>query len=159
MKIAVGCDSFGYYTKLAVLRWLKVNGHEALDVGISSDEPDNCLCDYADAVCEAVLAGKAERGVLVCGTGAAMMIRANRWPGIRAVLCRGWIDAKEARQNTNMNIMVLQGFYQAPKMVDPLMADFLTTVFEPNERRLTRMTRFDAPVKAVKSPKKGGPKA
>lgn len=146
MHIAIGSDSFGYALKLPVVRGLTENGHTVTDVGTPSDVPDETLCDRADAVCAMVTSGKAERGVLICGTGAAMVIRANRWPGIRAVVCRSAEDATEARANANMNIMVLQGFHMPAQAAQKAVSAYLQGAFEPLPRRVNRMARLDAPL-------------
>lgn len=146
MRVAVGCDCYGYGLKLAVLRWLRDNGHEAIDVGAPSDQPDEDLCDYADAVCKAVLNGEAERGVLMCMTGGVMNMRANRHRGIRAGLCRAGVDARKLRELSNMNVMVMAGAYTSPHVGEHLMKSFIETEFEALERRVRRLERLDAAV-------------
>lgn len=146
MKVAVGADHYGYPLKLVVVRWLAEHGYEAVDVGCDSITPDEKLCDYADAVCGAIHQGKAERGVLICGTGAAMCIRANRWPKIRAVLCRGGKDASGARKNSDMNVMVMSGFHTSAFLAEHLMEGFMQGEFEALERRVRRIAQLDAPV-------------
>lgn len=146
MRVAVGCDCYGYPLKLAVLRWLADNGHEVIDVGCPSIEPDEKLCDYADAVCKAVLGGEVERGVLMCMTGGVMSMRANRHEGIRAGLCHGGQQAKMLRQLSDMNVLVMAGQTTSPFLAEHLLKDFMETEFEALERRVRRLERLDAAV-------------
>lgn len=149
MRIAVGCDHYGFPTKLVVKRCLEGQGHEVLDVGCEGMADDDGLCDHADSVAKAVLAGEVERGVLICGTGVAMCIRANRWPGIRAAVCSGGRDAKGARNNSDINVMVFEGQYISAFLVDHLLKDFVETPFEALERRVRRVAKLDAAIESV----------
>jgi len=83
MVIALGADHAGFELKEALKAWLIERGHQALDFGTSTRESVD-YPDYALQVAEAVTTGKAERGLLVCGTGVGMAITANKVPGIRA---------------------------------------------------------------------------
>lgn len=146
MRIAVGCDHYGFPTKLVVKRWLEGEGHEVLDVGCEGMADDDGLCDHADSVARAVLGGGAERGVLVCGTGVAMCIRANRWPGIRAAVCRAGMDARGARNNSDINVLVLEGQKVSAHLAEHLLKGFVETPFEALERRVRRVAKLDSKI-------------
>lgn len=110
MKIAIGSDHAGWEGESgykAMLRaHLESQGHEVLDCGPDNGDPVD-YPDYAQKVCEAILAGRAERGVLICGTGIGMSIAANRYPGIRAAVCWSPEVAELSRQHNNANVLCL----------------------------------------------------
>ena len=94
--IALGADHAGFTLKEVVKAWLERQGHKVLDVGThTADSVD--YPDYASAVADAVLAGAAERGILVCGTGIGMAMAANKVPGVRAAACADAYTAQMAR--------------------------------------------------------------
>ncbi len=108
MKIAIGCDHGGFPAKAAVIEVLRRHGAEVEDLGChdtnSVDYPD-----YARAVCERIVEGRADRGVLICTTGTGMAIAANRFSGIRAAVCDTPERARRGRSHNDVNVLVLAG--------------------------------------------------
>src|SRR5579883_1298665 len=103
-RVALGADHAGYPLKVHVLEYLKKKGHEVLDVGTFSAEP----CDYPDfalAVGEAIVAGKADVGVVICGSGVGACVAANKIPGIRAGLCHDTFSAHQGREDDDTNVL------------------------------------------------------
>jgi len=86
MKLVLASDHAGFHLKQQLVSRLKSEGHQVLDLGAFSTESVD-YTDYAQALCQAVLDGKAERGILICNSGVGMSIAANRFKGIRAALC------------------------------------------------------------------------
>jgi ribose 5-phosphate isomerase B len=146
MKVAIGADAYGYPLKLVALQWLKANGHKVNDVGIHGMEADEKILDYADAVAKAVAKGKAERGILLCKSGGAMCIRANRWPGVRAVVDNGGPGLKHDREACDVNILCFAAQYESAHLLEHRLKVFFDTAFEPLSRRVKRLKRLDAPV-------------
>ena len=109
MKIAAGADHAGFAVKRAVVRHLRAQGHEVVDVGTSDGETSVDYPDYAHAVAKAVASGEAERGVLVCGTGIGMCMAANRHQGIRAADCTTPHMAEMSRRHNDANVLCLGG--------------------------------------------------
>src|SRR3989304_3106747 len=108
LVIALGADHAGWELKEALKAWLIENGHQILDFGtLSPDSVD--YPDYALQVAESVASGKAERGVLVCGTGIGMAMTANKVPGIRAALCSDPFMARMSREHNDANVLALGG--------------------------------------------------
>lgn len=109
MKIAAGSDHAGHTLKQAVTRRLRAQGHQVTDLGgTSPDEP----VDYpvvAHEVARSVAEGRAERGLLVCGTGLGMCIAANRHQGVRAADCLTPHLAEMARRHNDANVLCLAG--------------------------------------------------
>ncbi|HHS97101.1 MAG TPA: ribose 5-phosphate isomerase B [Chloroflexi bacterium] len=108
MRIAVGADHGGYSLKEAVVRYLIAEGHQVEDVG-THDETSTDYPDYAVQVARAVAEGRADLGVLVCGTGIGMSIAANKVRGVRAALATDCYMARMAREHNDANVLCLGG--------------------------------------------------
>jgi ribose 5-phosphate isomerase B len=129
MRIAIGSDHAGYPAKEALRRHLEKAGHEVEDLG-TTDEGSVDYPDYAARVVEAVTAGRAERGVLVCGTGTGMAIAANRSPGIRAV--QAWSEdiARLSREHNDANVAAFAGRFQDDASIAAIADAWLAAQFE-----------------------------
>ena len=121
MTFVIGCDHAGLSLKQKIVAHLKERGIEVIDVGTHTAESCNYV-DFAHAVCEAVTNGKAERGILVCGTGIGMSIAANKHAGIRAAACENTFSARMTRLHNDANVLCLGervvGYGLACDMVD-----------------------------------------
>ncbi len=139
--IAIGSDHAGYALKSAVVDWLKAAGHEVLDLGAygldSVDYPD-----FGRAVGEAVASGKAEKGVVVCGSGIGISIAANRVKGARAALCMNGLMARLSRQHNNANILALGERLIGIETARDCLNEFLNTPFEGgrHQRRVDKLS-------------------
>jgi ribose 5-phosphate isomerase B len=142
VKIAVGSDHAGYELKQRLAQALQRQGHDVLDLGThgtqSVDYPD-----FAGAVAGAVAGGRAERGLLVCGTGIGMSIRANREPGVRAAKCNDPLEARMARAHNDANVLCLGARVLDPSVAEELLSLFLSTPFEGG-RHATRVAKLGA---------------
>ncbi len=104
MKIAIGNDHAAPQLKNAVKEHLEHRGFEVIDVGCAAGE----RCDYPDKaveVCEKVISGECELGVLICGTGLGMSYAANKFRGIRAACCSDQFSARLSREHNNANVL------------------------------------------------------
>jgi len=138
--IAVGADHAGFPLKQHLKQWLVAQGFRVLDVGTdSADSVD--YPDFAAQVAQAVAAGEAERGLLVCGTGIGMAIAANKVPGIRAGVCADVETARVARQHNDLNVLALAGRLTTPESAVAITRVWLETAFEGgrHERRLAKV--------------------
>jgi len=106
MRVALGADHAGFDLKESLKVWLLEHGYEVQDVGTHSTESVD-YPDYAVQVGEAVASGKAERGLLICGTGVGMAIAANKIPGVRAAFCPDLFTARMSREHNDANILTL----------------------------------------------------
>ena len=106
MKLALGADHAGYLLKNRIRQYVTERGHQVIDEGTNtSDSVD--YPDYAAKVAEHVAAGRADRGILVCGSGIGMAITANKVPGIRAAnICNDY-EAQMAREHNDLNVLTL----------------------------------------------------
>lgn len=103
-KIAIGCDHAGFAIKGAVIEHIKERGYEPVDVGTYSK--DSCHYPvYAEAVCDKILGGECELGILICGTGIGMSIAANKHKGIRAACCSDTFSARLTREHNDANVL------------------------------------------------------
>jgi ribose 5-phosphate isomerase B len=102
----MGADHAGYLLKDRIRQYVTDHGHQVIDEGTnSSDSVD--YPDYALKVAEDVIAGRAERGILVCGSGIGMAITANKVPGIRAANVSNAYEAQVSREHNNLNVLTL----------------------------------------------------
>jgi ribose 5-phosphate isomerase B len=129
LKIAIGADHAGVDLKQRVRRLLVAAGHDVQDLG--TDGPTSVdYPDFAHAVARAVHDGRAERGVLVCGTGIGMSIAANKVAGIRAAKCNDPFEARMARAHNDANVLCLGARVLDPTTADEIVAAFFGTDFE-----------------------------
>src|SRR5580698_6396500 len=106
MKVVIGSDHAGFQLKNAMGDVLRSMGNDVLDVGAFNENPSD-YPDFAEAVGRAVLDGKAERGVLICGSGVGASVAANKLPGIRAGICHDTYSAHQGVEHDNINVLVL----------------------------------------------------
>jgi len=144
MKIAVGSDQRGYDLKQRVAGILASLGHEVLDMGTQERKP----CDYTDAgyaVARAVVDQRAERGILLCGSGIGMSITANKVKGIRAALCHDELTAQLARRHNNANVLWLPADLIGEALTQSIVRIWLETEFEGGRhaRRVAKLTDIE----------------
>jgi RpiB/LacA/LacB family sugar-phosphate isomerase len=106
MRIVVGADHRGYQMKDEIAAALRRAGHQVLDVGTNSADSVD-YPDYARAIGEALTDGRAERGVLVCGSGVGASIAANKIRGVRAAICHDTYSARQGVEHDDMNVLCL----------------------------------------------------
>jgi ribose 5-phosphate isomerase B len=145
MKIAVGSDHRGYEVKRRLVALLQQMGHEVLDVGpVGKDSVD--YPDFAFEVARAVGDGRAERGILACGTGIGMCIAANKVKGVRAAPCHDSITAEMSRRHNDANVLCLSADLLGEELIERMVRIWLETPFEGGRhaRRVEKITRFEA---------------
>jgi len=137
--LVLGSDHGGYAIKEAVKRVLEAKGIAFKDYGC--DNTESCdYNDYGEAVATAVETGKAERGILVCTTGIGMSIVANRFPHVRAALCKNSEIAQMTREHNDANILVLAGGFVTPEDAAKIATTWLDTPFSKVERHARRVS-------------------
>ena len=144
MKIALGNDHRGVGVTQRVAGLLVELGHEVCDLGPngpgSADYPDSAI-----PVAEAVGAGNADRGILMCATGHGMCIAANKVHGVRAVNCRDTVDAELSRRHNDANVMCLSADLIGEELIERIVKGWLATDFEGGRhaRRLEKITAYE----------------
>lgn len=141
MKLAIASDHAGFPLKQEIVRWLSERPDTHLeDLGPScADSVD--YPDFAEALCREILAGNAERGILICNSGIGMSMSANRFRGIRAALCLYPGMAHWSRHHNNANVLVLGGGVTAPFLAREIVEVFLREPFDGgrHDRRVCKM--------------------
>lgn len=141
MTIALGSDHGGFELKEVIIEHLKKNGYDIKDFGIYSTSP----ADYPDEavpVCQAVLAGEADLGILVCGTGIGISISANKIRGIRCALCGDVFSAKMSKLHNNAQVLALGGRVVGPGLALEIVDAFLCMPFSEDERHARRVDKI-----------------
>jgi len=143
MKLVVGSDHAGFQLKNETASLLKSLGHDVLDVGAYDERPSD-YPDFAEAVGRALLDGRAERGVLICGSGVGASVAANKLVGIRAGMCHDTYSAHQGVEHDNMNVLVLGSRVVGVKLAEDLVKAFLGAQFTREERHVRRLAKVKA---------------
>ena len=141
MKLAIGCDHGGYPLKSFVLKYLSEKGHECVDFGCDSPE----RCDYpvyGEKTARAVVEGKADLGIVICGTGVGISLAANRVKGIRAVVCSEPYSAVLSRQHNNTNVLAFGARVVGVELAKLIVKSWLDAEFEGG-RHAKRVAMLD----------------
>lgn len=141
-KIYVGADHAGFDLKQQLVAELKKLGYEPIDVGPKSLDPNDDYPDYAKPVAEAVSKGKAQRGILTCGTGLGMAYVANRYPKVRAAVVWSPEIAELSRTHNDANVLVLPSRFVSEKEGLEILHTWLDTKFEGG-RHQRRVEKID----------------
>ncbi len=145
MKIAVACDHAGFPLKQLALETVRECGHEPVDLGVDSPEPSD-YPDQAQKVGQAIQSGRAERGILLCGSGVGACIAANKMKGVYASVCHDTYSACQGVQHDDMNVLCLGPRVIGPELSRELIRVFLSARFIGNdpgqERHLRRIGKI-----------------
>ena len=141
MKVAVGFDHRGVHLRETVLAVLGEEGVETVDLGVETDEKRVDYPDVARAVGMAIRSGRAQRGVLVCGSGVGASIAASKIPGIRAAICHDAYSAHQGVEHDNMNVLCLGSEIVGPSLARELVERFLAATFIGEGRYLARLKK------------------
>ncbi len=140
MKVAIAADHGGFILKGRLMHVLD-SGHEVRDLGTHSEEPVD-YPDYARALGRAVLDGRAERGVLICGSGAGAAIAANKMRGIRAALAHDTYTAHQMVEHDDVNVCCLGARVVGAELAAEIATVFLAARFTGEERHLRRLNKI-----------------
>ena len=143
MRLVLGSDHAGYELKQELVEFLRASGHEVLDVGTNRtaavDYPD-----YAEAVAGAMKDGRAERGVLICGSGVGACVAVNKVPGIRAAICHDGYSAHQGVEHDDMNVLVLGSRVIGSALARDLVQGYLGAKFSGEARHVRRLEKVKA---------------
>ena len=142
--IAIGCDHGGFVYKQALMAYLKENNIEFKDFGTFT--PDSI--DYApiaQKVCNSIVSGEFEKGILVCGTGIGMSMAANKVKGIRAAVCSDEFSCEFTRRHNDANVLCMGGRVVTEEQAIKLVSIFLNTEFEGgrHQRRIDQIAAIE----------------
>ncbi len=145
MKLVIGADHAGFPMKDPVVKLLRSWGHTVKDCGTFSPDPVD-FPDIAAAVCEEVRSGRAQRGIMVCGTGVGASIAANKNPGIRAALCHDTFSAHQCVEHDDVNVLCIGAWIIGIKVAEEILTAFLNARFSTDEdfrRRVRKLNEMD----------------
>jgi ribose 5-phosphate isomerase B len=143
MKIVIGSDHAGFQLKVAMGDLLRSLNQEVLDVGAFNENPSD-YPDFAEAVGRAILDRKAERGVLICGSGVGASVAANKLVGIRAAVCHDTYSAHQGVEHDDMNVLVLGSRIVGVKLAEDLVKAYLAAKFTNEDRHVRRLAKVKA---------------
>jgi ribose 5-phosphate isomerase B len=143
VKIAIGSDHAGFPLKQEVLPLLSQLGHQVEDVGAFDTQPSD-YPEFARKVAVAVLSGRCERGVVVCGSGVGASVAASKVPGIRSALCHDTFSARQGVEDDDMNVVCLGARVIGPALAAEVLRAFLAARFSGAERHVRRLREIQA---------------
>ncbi len=138
MKLVISSDHAGFALKEEIRAELGKVGHEVVDLGAFECEPEDDYPDFAEKVGEAVKAGVAPRGIVICGSGVGVCVAANKIPGIRAGICHDTYSAHQGVEHDDMNVLVLGARIIGSALAFELVHAFLGATFQAQEGRFER---------------------
>lgn len=140
--IAIACDHGGFELKGEIRKYLDEKGIEYLDLGCDSTKSVD-YPEYARKVCKEITEGRAEKGILICGTGIGISIAANKVKGIRCALCTDCFMAEATRLHNDANVLALGGRVVGPGLALKIVDTFLNTEFSNDERHIRRINLIE----------------
>jgi RpiB/LacA/LacB family sugar-phosphate isomerase len=143
MRVVIGSDHAGFRLKNEMGALLTSLGHEVLDVGAYNDSPSD-YPDFAELVGKAVMDGRAERGLLICGSGVGASVAANKIRGIRAGMVADTYSAHQGVEHDNINVLVLGSRVTGEKVAEEMVRAYMGAKFTNEERHVRRLAKVQA---------------
>jgi len=144
MRVAFAADHAGWPLRARIIDEMAAGGHEVVDCGSSEPVPGDDYPDAAAAVAAAITAGRAERGILVCGSGVGAGVAANKVVGIRASMCHDSFSARQGVEDDNMNVLCLGARVIGAELAAELVRAYLGARFSGAERHRRRLGKIAA---------------
>ena len=144
LSVAIGTDHGGFPLKVDLLPWLQAQGYDVLDLGAYTFDAKDDYPDFAGAVARAVASGKAERGIIICGSGVGACIVANKFPGVRGGLCHDTYSAHQGVEHDDMNLICLGARIIGIEIAKEIVTAFLHARFSGEERHRRRLEKLKA---------------
>jgi ribose 5-phosphate isomerase B len=146
MRVAFAADHAGAAMKYELMRRLKAAGvdHELIDLGGDGSDPNDDYPDFAQRLGLAICDGKADRGILICGSGVGASVAANKMKGIRSAVCHDTYSAHQGVEHDDMNVLTLGARVIGPEPAYECSVAFLGASFSGQERHRRRLAKVDA---------------
>jgi ribose 5-phosphate isomerase B len=144
MKVGIATDHGGFGLKEELIAKLRATGHEVTDFGAHSLNPGDDYPDFVVPLADAIVAGKVERGVAICGSGVGAAVCANKVKGVRAALIHDHFSAKQGVEDDHMNILCMGGRTVGSGVAWDLVQAYLTAEYSQAERHLRRLRKVAA---------------
>ena len=143
MRVAVGFDHRGFLVKADVITVLEGLGHEVIDLGTDAADPPVDYPDVASGVGQAVRSGNAERGIVVCGSGAGAVIAANKLRGIRCAAATDTYTAHQMVEHDDANVLALGSGITGVSLIPEIVEAFVKATFDGGERYRRRLDKVE----------------
>ncbi len=140
MRIVIGSGHAGFELKSTIVSYIQDLGHQIIDVGTNNAEPVD-YPEYAEAVGKAILEERADRGIMICGSGVGASIAVNKLPGIRAGLCHDTYSAHQGVEHDNINVLIMGARIIGIETARELVRAYLGAEFTKEERHLRRLDK------------------
>lgn len=144
MKLALASDHAGYPLKQELVEYLQSRGHEVLDLGVNTDKVPSDYPDASLAVGTAVLDGRAERGIVICGSGVGASVAANKIHGIYAAVCHDTYSAHQGVEHDRMNVLCMGSRIIGSEVAYELADAFIAARISDEERHKRRFAKTQA---------------
>lgn len=141
MRIVIGSDHAGFELKSTIVSYIQDLGHQIIDVGTNNAEPVD-YPEYAEAVGKAILEERADRGIMICGSGVGASIAVNKLPGIRAGLCHDTYSAHQGVEHDNINVLIMGARVIGIETARELVRAYIGAEFTKEERHLRRLDKL-----------------
>jgi len=141
VRIALAADHAGFCLKEQLAEWLGESGHEVLNLGPTEADPTDDYPDVAVLVGREIQEGRAERGILICGSGVGASVAASKMKGIRAGVCHDTYSAHQAVEHDDLNVLCLGGRVIGIEVACELVRSFLGARFTGEERHQRRLDK------------------
>jgi ribose 5-phosphate isomerase B len=142
MKVAMASDHAGWILRARLIREIAALGHELVDCGTADCQPGDDYPDRSAAVARAIIDGRAERGLVLCGSGVGAAVAANKLHGIRACMCHDSFSARQGVEDDDMNVLCLGARVIGEELAVELVRDFLAARFSGAERHRRRLSKI-----------------
>lgn len=143
MKIVIASDHAGFAYKNLLVQYIKGSGYDLTDLGGFTSDPSD-YPDHAMAVAAAINSKKAEKGILVCGSGVGVSVAANKFRGIRAAVCHDAYSAHQGVEHDDMNVLCIGQRIIGTELAKEIVFNFLNAIFSNEERHVKRLAKVDA---------------
>ena len=143
MKVAIASDHAGFPLKEAIIAVIQQNGHDAIDLGTSNTDSVD-YPDYAELAGRAIQDKRAERAIVLCGSGVGASIAANKLKGIYAGLCHDTYSANQGVEHDNMNVLCIGARIIGPELACEIVPAFLSARYTGEERHQRRVGKIHA---------------
>ncbi len=143
MKIAIASDHGGFELKGFLVDLLRDEGFEVVDLGNHVYDKSDDYPDFADALAKAVAGGKAERGIVICGSGVGACVAANKTKGVRAAICHDTYSAHQGVEHDNMNVLCLGARIIGNELAKELVLAFVNAKYIDGERFSRRLKKLE----------------
>ncbi len=144
MKIVIASDHGGFQYKQLLAKEIKEKGFGVIDLGAFSELPADDYPDYAEAVANAISAKDAEKGILICGSGAGVSVAANKFKGVRAAVCHDTYSAHQCVEHDNVNVLCIGQRVIGIELAREIIFTFLHATFSKEERHRRRLEKIEA---------------